>query len=112
MCVCVCDDGQVIQCLGDLHYTMQYSLTFKSLNLVLPAVYQRKCHSRCKNFYFRVSAHTNHFLFLKQSSRLTTHDCRDQEERNKTICGVSQPVYRSRSYVSHKTSRYHPNRQK
>uniref|UniRef100_A0AAX7U705 VWFA domain-containing protein n=1 Tax=Astatotilapia calliptera TaxID=8154 RepID=A0AAX7U705_ASTCA len=42
-------------------------------------------------------------MTLIKSSRLTTHDCRDQEERNKTICGVSQPVYRSRSYV---TKRY------
>uniref|UniRef100_A0A3P8PCR0 VWFA domain-containing protein n=1 Tax=Astatotilapia calliptera TaxID=8154 RepID=A0A3P8PCR0_ASTCA len=39
-------------------------------------------------------------MTLIKSSRLTTHDCRDQEERNKTICGVSQPVYRSRSYAT------------
>nr|XP_024658486.1 integrin alpha-M-like isoform X1 [Maylandia zebra] len=43
-------------------------------------------------------------MTLIKSSRLTTHDCRDQEERNKTICGVSQPVYRSRSYATFQSS--------
>lgn len=42
------------------------------------------------------------FYFLKQATRPTLHSCYDQEGvLNKTVCGVSLPVYRSKSSVSH-----------
>ncbi|KAL3995846.1 helicase required for RNAi-mediated heterochromatin assembly 1 [Sarotherodon galilaeus] len=43
-------------------------------------------------------------MTLIESSRPTTHNCRDQEERNKTVCGVSQPVYRSKSSATFQSS--------
>lgn len=51
-------------------------------------------------------------FFLKQSLRATPRICNDLEVVfNTTVCGLSLPVYGSRSSVSHTASRCPPNRQ-
>lgn len=66
------------------------------------------CHNDRKNFFSRLAFS----FFLKQSLRATPRICNDLEGVfNTTVCGLSLPVYGSRSSVSHTASRCPPNRQ-
>lgn len=65
-----------------------------------------------KSFYSRDSQFTFVF-FLKQNTRPAVLSCHDLDEIfDKTVCGVSLPVFHSRSAVSHTAPRHLHNRHK